>query len=321
MLITLDSRPAASQAVHLGGNEWLTAVFDNLSDGVYVVNADRRIVYWNHAAREITGYTAEEALGLSCRELLSHTDESGQPACGPRCPLLSTFRDCHPRDGKLWFRHKDGRQIPTVTRTTPFLNPAGECVGMVEVFSDFGLKHALMERAREMESLAYLDHLTGIGNRRYAQRILEQSWQNWRRRGRQFGVAFLDLDHFKQVNDRFGHEGGDEVLRTVARALSESLRAVDFLGRWGGDELVAIIQEVDVVELFGIMDRCLRTCHATRLVLEGEQVPLSLSIGIAGIESAESPAEMLALADSRLYEAKHFGRNRVVGPATFRQAA
>lgn len=321
MLITLEPQPATSRRDDLGGNDWLMTVFDNLSDGVYLVNLERRIVYWNRAAEEITGYSAEEVLGRSCRDVLAHTDETGQPICGPRCPLLSAQRTGEPQLGQVWFRHKDGRQMPTSVRTTPFLSADGECVGMVEVFTDNALKKALVERARELEDLAYLDPLTGIGNRRYAQRMLEQSWQNWRRRGRQFGVAFLDLDYFKQINDMMGHEAGDEVLRTVCRALSESLRSVDFLGRWGGDELVAIIQDVDTTDLYGVLDRCLRTCHSTVMTLSGVRFPISLSIGIAGIEGAESPGDMLALADARLYEAKRSGRDRVVGPASFKQAA
>jgi len=321
MLITLEPQPTASQNRSPVGNEWLTTVFDKLNDGVYLVDQQRRIVYWNRAAAEITGYSAEEVMGRTCRDVLGHTDEAGVSICGPRCPLLLTQQSCQAHDCKAWFRHKDGRQIPAIVRTTPCLNADGDCVGMVEVFSDYALKKALLDRADELEGLAYLDALTGIGNRRYAQRVLEQSWQNWCRRGRQFGVAFMDLDYFKQINDQLGHEAGDEVLRTVARALSESLRAVDFLGRWGGDELVAVVQDVDTTELYGVMDRCLRTCHSTTLVVKGTRVRLSLSIGIAGIEGTESAGDMLALADARLYEAKRTGRDRVVGPASFCQAA
>jgi diguanylate cyclase (GGDEF)-like protein/PAS domain S-box-containing protein len=321
MLITLETQPVTPKNRIPSGTEWLTAVFDNLNDGVYLVDLDRRIVYWNRAAEEITGYSAEEAMGRTCREVLGHRDESGSSVCGAQCPLLLAQRSCRPHEGKSWFRHKDGRQIPTIVRTTPFLNAEGVCVGMVEVFSDYALKKELAERAEELEGLAFLDSLTGIGNRRYAQRVLEQSWQGWRRRGRQFGVAFLDLDHFKQINDRLGHEAGDQVLRGVTRSLSESLRAVDFLGRWGGDELLAVIQDVDTVDLHGVMDRCLKTCHSTPIVLNGARLPLSLSVGIAGIEGSESVGEMLALADSRLYQAKRSGRDRVVGPATFSHAA
>ena len=169
----------------------------------------------------------------------------------------------------------------------------------------------LRRQAEELDRLAHEDALTGLFNRRHVDARLALEWERARRFGRELAVALVDLDHFKQVNDRFSHAVGDEVLRVVARLLREGTRAVDVAGRYGGEEFVLLLVETPPQE-------ALRICERLRAAVEHHDwdgiapgLAVTMSLGLCGDLSLDSPERMLAAADARLYQAKRAGRNRI----------
>ena len=113
----------------------------------------------------------------------------------------------------------------------------------------------MLERIAQFEKMAYLDTLTGVANRRFTEMTLHSRLDERQRYGWSFGVLFIDVDHFKNVNDQYGHEVGDQVLAMVAKTLSNSVRSFDFVGRWGGEEFLAILANVDAAELHAFANR------------------------------------------------------------------
>jgi diguanylate cyclase (GGDEF)-like protein len=173
------------------------------------------------------------------------------------------------------------------------------------------LLEQLREQAAELERQTREDALTGVFNRRHLDALLAAEWERALRFGRVFTVAMLDIDHFKDVNDRFSHAAGDEVLRTVARILRESTRGVDAVARYGGEEFCLVLIETDVED-------GARLCDRLRVLVESNDwstirpgLAVTISAGVAGSREAEAPGALLAAADTRLYAAKHAGRNRV----------
>jgi diguanylate cyclase (GGDEF)-like protein len=169
----------------------------------------------------------------------------------------------------------------------------------------------LREQAVELERQTREDALTGVSNRRHLDALLAVEWERALRFGRALTVAMLDLDRFKQVNDRFTHAVGDEVLRTVARILRENTRGVDVVARYGGEEFCLILVETR-------LDEGARLCDRLRGLIEGydwsevrPDLAVTISAGVAGLHEADGPDTLLAAADVRLYAAKHAGRNRV----------
>jgi len=294
----------------------LVSLLDHISDGVYFVDAERRILHWNQAAEKISGFAAHEVVGKWCGDLLMHVDDDGESLCGTACPLKSVLSTGGVRKIQAWLLHRQGHRVPVTVEAAPFVDPATGLAGAVEVFRDNTAGLALIERAQELERLAYIDPLTQIGNRRFAQQVLQQSWNAWGRNRSSFGIAMLDLDHFKAVNDRYGHDAGDEVLRVVCRTLASSLRSFDFIGRWGGEEILAILQCVRQAELTKVTRRFLGLVRATTCHWCNQQIQVTTSVGIAIAEECDSAAEMLLLADQRLYAAKCAGRDRIIGPET-----
>ena len=294
--------------------EALLTVLQHVRDGVYFVDPERVIQFWSRGAERISGYGASEVVGRPCGEFLMHCDDRGRILCGKHCPLQeAAVRKCA-IEGRVWLKHAQGARIPVNVSASPVLDAAGDCVGMVEVFRDVTEELTLLRRAQELESQALIDPLTGAGNRRYAARVLEQSWEAWQRYGDQYGVVLLDIDYFKQVNDRYGHPAGDSVLRSVATTLAGSLRVFDFLGRWGGEEFVALIQNVSAEDAMKVAVRCREVGGSVKVCVGKELVSVTLSAGVALAAECHSAAALMELADARLYQAKQLGRDRIVGP-------
>ncbi len=294
----------------------LLSILDHITEGVYFVDSERRVLHWNRAAERISGYAAEAVVGRHCGNFLQHVDECGGQMCGEACPLLCVLASGRPQTAQAWLRHRAGQRVPVAVEAVPFTDPATGLAGVIEIFRDNSASLALMQRAQEMEQLAYIDPLTEIGNRRYAEQVLRQSWDDWSRNQSSFGVALMDLDHFKAINDLHGHDAGDHVLRVACRTLTSSLRSFDFLGRWGGEELLAIVQYVRPAELMKVTGRFVSLLRSAGYEWESQVIRVTASVGVAVAEECDSVEALVGLADERLYVAKCGGRDRVIGPET-----
>jgi diguanylate cyclase (GGDEF)-like protein/PAS domain S-box-containing protein len=287
-------------------------VLDSVSDGVYVVEGDRRITYWNEAAERLTGYPASQVVGTHCWDnVLMHVDETGAALCRTRCPLAATMADGQVREAEVFLHHREGHRVPVRIRVGPIRDEAGKVVGAVEVFSDSSWRTACQERMAQLEELAMLDPLTGVANRRHLEMSLHSRLEEMRRYDFSVGLLFSDIDHFKQVNDRYGHEVGDAVLKMVARTLSGSARRFDVLGRWGGEEFVSIVTQVDEEALRSLGRRCQALVAQSALPVGSEAVRVTLSIGGALAEPGDTPETLTRRADQLMYLSKARGRNRL----------
>jgi two-component system, cell cycle response regulator len=175
------------------------------------------------------------------------------------------------------------------------------------------LKDANQRLVRELESLSRKDGLTGVLNRRCFDEALTQELSRARRHGHQLGVVMLDIDHFKAINDAHGHPGGDEVLRSFALTVKQTLREGDTLFRYGGEEFVALLPHADREGAMAAAERIVSAVAAAPVLVDRQSVRVTTSAGVACLgRSTRSGEELLANADSALYEAKKSGRNRAV---------
>lgn len=286
-------------------------ILDNLYDGVYFVDRDRRITYWNKGAQRITGYRAEEVVGRRCADnVLTHVDAGGNLLCDGCCPVSDTLKDGKYRSADVFLLHSDGHRIPISVRVAPIRDDKGSIIGAVEIFTDNTQHAAAIERVQEFERLAYIDQLTGVANRRYAEISLSARHEELQRYGWPFGIAFIDIDRFKDINDRHGHQVGDEVLKMVAKTLANSVRAFDVIGRWGGEEFIAILANIDIEELKASANRFRALIEKSRLP-GPPHVKVTVSIGATLARPEETPTELVARADRLMYRSKDLGRNCV----------
>jgi len=288
------------------------SLVDNLNDGVFYVDIDGRITYWNNGAERLTGYARNEVLGRRCIDnFLKHVDEMGCTFCSTGCPL-STGTDCgKARDVDTYLLHKRGHRVPVSARITPIKDETGCVIGAVEVLKDVTARKRVERRAGELEALAYFDALTGVPNRRFVEVKIQQSIQDVQVLGETVGLLLLDLDHFKEVNDMWGHPAGDLVLQAVTKTLMQSLRPTDVVGRWGGEEFLVLLPNTNFELLQTICERC-RILLAENAVPTGSgYVQITVSGGATLLRKNDSALSALKRADSLLYLSKSAGRNRI----------
>ena len=288
------------------------SILDQMYDGVYFVDTTRAIRYWNKGAERISGYRAEEVLGTRCSDNpLMHVTDDGTKLCLSGCPLTATIEDGKVRETEIYLHHKDGHRVPVLVRTAPMRDTEGQIVGGVEIFSENHIQRAIREEIEELRELALLDPLTEVANRRYAEMILKSRHDELERYGWPYGVLMVDIDHFKSVNDRFGHDAGDTVLRMVAQTLKANIRSFDVVARWGGEEFVVIMKNVDSGDLASRARALCRLVEASSLTVDNR--PLSVTVSIGGTiasHASEKPIEAIKRADELLYQSKEAGRNR-----------
>lgn len=287
-------------------------LLDNLDEGVYFVDRDRKITYWNKGAQKISGYSADEVTGKACKDsILVHIDDHGRSLCEEGCPLTETIETGRVCDALVYLLHKDGHRIPVSVRAAPIRDAEGKIIGAVESFRDQSSMDAVNQRLQELEKMALLDSLTGLSNRRHIEATMQIRLEELARYGWSFGVLFIDIDDFKAINDTHGHEVGDSVLKLMAMTLLNSLRPFDVLGRWGGEEFVAVVVNVNVNQLLQIAERALTLVRHSSLFAHSGAIKVTVSIGATMAKSGESVPELLERADVLMYQSKKSGKNRV----------
>lgn len=287
-------------------------LIESLHDGVYFTDNDRCITCWNKAAEAITGFAAAEVIGHRCADnILQHVDDAGNQLCLDRCPLAGTIQDGRTREAEVYLHHKAGHRVRVLVRTTALRDDQGQTIGGAELFTDLSAWEAIRLKAQEMEQLAFLDALTGLSNRRHIESELNRILKEKQRYGGAFGVLFMDIDHFKQFNDAYGHDMGDRLLKIVAQTLQAAVRPFDTMGRWGGEEFVGVIRNVDAATLLKVAERCRNLIARSVITINGQNRHVTVSLGATQALADDTPEALIKRADALMYASKKAGRNRV----------
>lgn len=274
-----------------------------------VVTQDNMIKYINPKGIEIIGYSAEECVGKSFLPLVFEDDRarvmtihqqhsSGEPA---------------PSEYELRVLNKSGRVIDCRLHVN-LIEWAGEHA-VLGIFEDV-TEYKLMES--ELRRLAITDALTELPNRRYFLERMEDAFSRLQRDvDHEVAVLMLDLDHFKVINDKFGHAAGDTVLRHFSSLLHDELRKVDVVGRVGGEEFAVLLPEEDIDAAQIFAERLRQKVANTVLMLGNQPISITVSIGIAAMRADDNSSDRaLLLADQALYQAKAQGRNCIAFAST-----
>jgi diguanylate cyclase (GGDEF)-like protein len=283
----------------------------HMTDGVYFVDRQRRILYWNGGAAKLTGYHPSEMVGRLCYDnILAHVNGCGTPLCDGMCPLSVAMENGEPQEASVFLRHRCGHRVPVLVRVQPIRGLSGEIEGAVETFSNNSAQVEAERRVNDMKRMAFIDHLTELPNRRYLEMILQSAHREFITEGIRFGVVVIDVDRFKEINDTFGHRFGDSVLCEIGKTLTSCIRSKDVLGRWGGDEFVAVIRGTTEEELQSIAERCSALVNRSEIMREsGKRLPVSISAGAAMVRECETAEELFARADQLMYQSKISSRH------------
>jgi diguanylate cyclase (GGDEF)-like protein/PAS domain S-box-containing protein len=289
----------------------LESLMNAIFEGAYYVDNQRKIQAWNEGAFFISGYKREEVIGHCCSDdILMHIDESGTELCRHECPLHKSLQDGQPHRASVFLKHKLGYRVPVAIRIVPVYGEDAKVVGAVEVFRVTGEASHWQLRISELEKLVFIDPVTSVPNRRFLEGQVDQLLRDFASGEIPFMACMLDLDHFKEVNDRYGHETGDRLLQNVCQTLAHCLRAIDILGRWGGDELLLLLPGTKIGQASRMLERMRVLIAETVIATETGVLGTTVSIGATQVLSSDDPRSLLQRADAQLYLAKQHGRNR-----------
>ncbi|MFO8155023.1 MAG: sensor domain-containing diguanylate cyclase [Pseudomonadota bacterium] len=275
-------------------------LIDQSAEGILITDPDQTIIEVNPSFTAITGYPADEVIGRTPR-LLS----SGEQDAAFYAALWDTLHRDGYWKGEIWNRYRDGRIVPQWESIFAIRGADGRIENYVAIF------HEISEQKQMEDELRYhalRDPLTGIWNRLGLYDFIEEARADSRRHGTPYALLMLDIDHFKAVNDRYGHQVGDQVLCELVRRLNNELRETDHLGRWGGEEFMLLLRDTSTTDARMIADRLFDSIAGSPFPQIGT---VTVSIGIAGGGADEGIAQLEGRADEALYQAKERGRAQV----------
>ena len=304
------ARPVAQPAG--GDSMFYGKLLESMHDAVVFVDSTLKIVLWNRSAERLTGIAAASIEHKHWSpELVGLRDEQGKLIDTVACPVIKAIHSGVQTLRRLSVAGRSGQRLEVDAHLVPVHGKNGVAHGAALLMHDASSQITLEQRIQSLHEKATRDPLTQVANRAEFDRILANYVESHLERRIPCSLVLCDLDHFKQVNDTFGHQAGDEVLITFAALLRRHCRSGDLVARYGGEEFVLLCADCD---------NATATRRAEELRQEVAELPLaalagksvSASFGVTEVQSGDTPETMLRRADRALYQAKSNGRNAVV---------
>lgn len=294
----------------------LSQIINTSIDGMLLIYTNYSIKRINASLLNFLDLKANEALGKKCYDLLT---------CSwcktPECPLTKLLRGKDRVELDIERTRKDGVNVPFMYSATPFRGLDGAVIGMVARFKDITerkyAENTLKEANERLERLSASDGLTGVANRRSFDQTLQREWTRLQRTKDCLSLIMCDVDFFKLFNDTYGHQGGDDCLKSVAATLQETARrGGDCVARYGGEEFAVIMPATDEKSAVHVAENIRRAVEKMGIAHSKSSIAscVTLSLGVATVipDDQGTPELLIKKADNALYLAKASGRNRVV---------
>jgi diguanylate cyclase (GGDEF)-like protein/PAS domain S-box-containing protein len=306
-----DGRPLKMAGVHMDVGlrkqaeerlQLAASVFTEANEGIVITDTAGVIIDVNKAFSRLTGYSRDEAIGNTPRML-----KSGHHSPDYYATLWQSLTEKGHWYGELWNRRKDGSIFAEKLTIGAVCDAAGRAKNYVGLFTDIT---AMKEYQQQLEHMANYDVLTSLPNRVLLADRLQLGIAQCERRGGLLAVGYLDLDGFKEINDKYGHHMGDLLLVAIAQSVKDSLRKGDTLARIGGDEFTVVLPDLErLADCEAMMARMLAAAN-TPVTIQGMTLRISASIGVTVYpRDSSSPDLLIRHADQAMYSAKHAGRN------------
>ncbi len=303
-------------------DDWMEALFRSIEVGIVVLDRKFQIEVWNQFMQNNSALSSDKVCGTSLFRHFPEIDEKWLRAkAGPvfnlKTPVFLIWEQ-----RQYLFKFGSNRPVTSSTEYMyqnvtmfPLIADSGEvdrlCMLVYDVTDQALGKTRVEQLNQELQVMSRVDGLTGLYNRRYWQERFDNTFKLARRRQKPVTAMMLDIDHFKQVNDTYGHQAGDKVIQTLAAVIKKSVRETDLTGRYGGEEFAIILSDSDCSNAVNVAERIRKLCEQQEVIHEGEVIRFTVSLGLAAFSPEyQSSMQWLEQADQALYDAKAKGRNQ-----------
>jgi diguanylate cyclase len=303
---------------------WKHDLLGSIEMGIVVLNKNYEVQVWNQFMENHSSIVPGFILDKSIFDFFPEIDEQwfkrkAEPAFKLRCPVFVIWEQ-RPH----LFKFSTIRPITSQTEHMyqnitifPLASLSGQveqiCILVYDVTDEAVNRQGIQTLNKELEKISRVDGLTGLYNRRYWEEQFELEYKREKRHDHPSSVVMIDIDHFKKVNDNYGHPAGDDVIRSLAHIIKKATRETDICGRYGGEEFALLLPNTPVANVEFLTERIRRLVEKYTVIHEDHEINFTISIGIAGFKGDfKSHTHWLEAADQALYTAKESGRNKVV---------
>ncbi len=262
------------------------SVLESLPVGVYFLDRERRVRFWNRGAEQITGYLAQEVMGKPCQGPLQHCDQQGRVLCAERCPVSATFLDGHPQQAFVFALHKQGHRVGVQVRTLPLVDAHDYIAGVAVTFEE-----ALADsRPESLGRLMFgcLDPVTGIPSPRLTRAVLAESLAGLEQSHGGFGLLRIRVWGLDEFRSQHGPESVIPFLHTTAQTLRHSLDSENFLGRWGEDEFLAVLQSASPIRVAATAEKVWNLVSQSEMAWWGDRFRIEAVVAHAGARPGDT---------------------------------
>lgn len=292
--------------------EIFRAVMESLPVGIYLVDRERKIQFWNAGAERITGYLRQDVVGHLCREnILSYRSGTDLAQEGPDTPDAVVIREGKAVEVEAFLHHKEGHRIPVRLRAMPVRNSHGSVIGIAETFEESFSASALDRRHNKLAAYGCLDAETGILNHGVIEGHLKEHLALYREHPVPFAMLLLQVDNLDVLRRTYGGQAIEEILRVAAHSLETGLRPTDFLGRWGENQFVALLNECTAAEAMQAGERLRKMIGYAEVRWWGDLVPITASIGGTAAQPGDTLETLIRRAESGQQKSTGKGGNCV----------
>lgn len=261
-------------------SEIFKAALDNLPLGVYMVDTELRIVFWNRGAERISGYLAQDVLGRRCREkLLVDLDENNPVACGDACQLTDSMREGQPKEADVLLRHRAGHRIPVHVRAIPLRNSSNKIVGATEYFEESRYSASRERRGKATEVPGGIDTAMGLPDAATMRLRLQDCINSFSEHHLPFCILLAEVDNLQKFMQVHGKEAVEAARVVVAHTLSNALRPDDLVGCWDEHRFLVVVKNCEGSMLNRVGERVRKMESHSQVEWWGDELPVSVSIG------------------------------------------
>lgn len=312
-----------NRPIELDEFHWLLAITQSIDVGVVVLDADYQVQVWNTFMENRSGLAPDEAIGQPFFHLFQEVDPEwfrkkvrsvmtlGTPAftIWEQRPYLVRFKNYQPITGQEEFMYQNTTILPLRSTNSEIKHI---CVVIYDVTDVATNRRQLQASNLQLQKLSSTDRLTGLYNRGHWEEALKLEYARHARYGHATSLIMFDIDHFKRVNDTYGHQVGDQVIQRVADVLRELVRDADIAGRYGGEEFAVLLPDTDKAGGAMLAERLRKVVEEQTVESEAGSVRFTISLGVADLGyPTDDYKQLIEWADQALYASKRGGRNRV----------